>query len=120
MCQRCCRRFEIFAQQEYRSPGSSETGRKHISFKSTLQQHIPYSLNHEDEFAEAYGECPVASKLTDFGLSRSLDLKTKSFFMSMKSPFWLPRTFLTLHFLACILWHKVCRIHHILEKACTE
>ena len=31
MCQRCCRRFEIFAQQEYRSPGSSETGRKHMA-----------------------------------------------------------------------------------------
>jgi hypothetical protein len=95
MCQRCCRRFEIFAQQEYRSPGSSETGRKHISFKSTLQQHIPYSLN-EDEFAEAYGEV---------GLST---YKPNHFFMSMKSPYWLPRTFLTLHFLACILWHKVC------------
>ena len=73
MCQRCCRRFEIFAQQEYRSPGSSETGRKHMA---------------------------------DFGLSRSLDLQTKSFFMSMKSPFWLPRTFLTLHGPGLIYFRK--------------
>jgi hypothetical protein len=66
MCQRCCRRFEIFAQQEYRSPGSSETGRKHISFKSTLQQHIPYSLN-EDEFAEAYGEVGLSTAIFKTG-----------------------------------------------------
>jgi hypothetical protein len=108
MCQRCCRRFEIFAQQDYRSPGSSETGRKHISFKLTLQQHIPYSLN-EDEFAEAYGECPVACKV----VLSTYKPSEESFFMSMKSPFWLSRTFLTLHFLACILWHKACYTSYI-------
>ena len=41
----------------------------------------PPPLN-ENEFAKAYGECHVVCKQADFGLSRSLDLQTKSFFMS--------------------------------------
>ena len=45
-------------------------------------QHYSSKTLNEDEFAEAYDECPVVCKMADFGLSRSLDLQTKSFFMS--------------------------------------
>ena len=45
-------------------------------------QHYSSTSLNEDEFAEGYGECHVVCKLADFGLSQSLDLQTKSFFMS--------------------------------------
>jgi serine/threonine-protein kinase Chk2 len=50
------------------------------------QRYSSTSLNvgplNENEFAKAYGECHVVCKQADLGLSRFLDLQTKSFFMS--------------------------------------
>ena len=45
-------------------------------------QHYSSTTCDENEFAKAYAECPIISKLADFGLSRSLELQTKSFMMS--------------------------------------
>lgn len=45
-------------------------------------QHYIGCCNSEIDLANAYGKCPIVCKLADFGLSRSLDLQTKSFLMS--------------------------------------
>ena len=45
-------------------------------------QHYSGTTCDENEFAKAYAECPIICKLADFGLSRSLELQTKSFVMS--------------------------------------
>lgn len=45
-------------------------------------QHYIGCCNSEIDLANAYGKCPIVCKLADFGLSRSLNLQTKSFLMS--------------------------------------
>ena len=45
-------------------------------------QHYSSTSFDNNEFAKVYAENPIVCKLADFGLSRSLDLQTKSFVMS--------------------------------------
>ena len=45
-------------------------------------QHYSTSKLTEDELSKAFGICPIICKLADFGLSRAIDLQTKSFLKS--------------------------------------
>lgn len=48
-------------------------------------QHYSRCSLGESDLAKVYGECPIVCKLADFGLSRSLDLQTKSLMSKTES-----------------------------------